>query len=158
MGTMLIYSETDNFVDELQAISPEVVMNKPKRDDLSNTDSTKIWERKAITRRIVCGVTTECCSHTLVLETNDWGFESQTNGLEDATTGWRAWLKRFLYDMKFRNQGLLEHDPSLQPLLEALASFQRPQDLFSKGAALKPFRVLQPSMVDILQVFKWHIQ
>lgn len=76
MGRLLVRGETGHdFVDELQAIPGELVVDKSGRGAFFNTDLMDRLKAKAITHLVICGVTTECCFDTTVREANDRGFE-----------------------------------------------------------------------------------
>ena len=76
MGRLLVRGEIGHdFVDELQAIPGEVVIDKPGRGAFFNTSLMEKLKAKAITHLIICGVTTECCFDITLREANDRGFE-----------------------------------------------------------------------------------
>lgn len=76
MGRLLVRGETGHdFVDELQAIPGEVVVDKSGKGAFFNTNLMEKLKAKAITHLIICGVTTECCFDTTFREANDRGFE-----------------------------------------------------------------------------------
>lgn len=76
MGRLLVRGEIGHdFVDELQAVPGEVVVDKPGRGAFFNTNLMDRLKAKAITHLIICGVTTECCFDTTFREANDRGFE-----------------------------------------------------------------------------------
>lgn len=76
MGRLLVRDERGHdFVDELQALPGEVVVDKPGKGAFFNTNLMVKLKAKAITHLIICGVTTECCFDTTFREANDRGFE-----------------------------------------------------------------------------------
>lgn len=76
MGRLLVRGERGHdFVDELQALPGEVVVDKPGKGAFFNTKLMDKLKAKAITHLIICGVTTECCFDTTFREANDRGFE-----------------------------------------------------------------------------------
>lgn len=76
MGRLLVRGERGHdFVDEMQALPGEVVIDKPGKGAFYNTNLMDKLKAKAITHLIVCGVTTECCFDTTFREANDRGLE-----------------------------------------------------------------------------------
>lgn len=76
MGRLLVRGEIGHdFVDDLQAIPGEVVVDKPGRGAFFNTNLMDRLKAKAITHLFIGGVTTECCFDTTFREANDRGFE-----------------------------------------------------------------------------------
>ncbi|KAL8883999.1 MAG: hypothetical protein Q9215_007862 [Flavoplaca cf. flavocitrina] len=105
MGRLLIRGEKGHdFVDELQPLPGEVVIDKPGRGAFWNTTLMDKLKAKAITHLLICGVTTECCFATTIREANDRGFECC--GVEDATAGYNDNFKRSTLDMIQWSEGL----------------------------------------------------
>ena len=76
MGRMLIRGEYGHdFVDELQPLPGEVVINKPGKGAFWNTSLLQKLKAKGVSHIIVSGVTSECCFATTIREANDRGFE-----------------------------------------------------------------------------------
>lgn len=76
MGRLLIRGEYGHdFVDELQPLPGEVVIDKPGKGAFWQTTLMDKLKAQAITHLIICGVTTECCFATSLREANDRGFE-----------------------------------------------------------------------------------
>ncbi|KAL8866689.1 MAG: hypothetical protein Q9198_008793 [Flavoplaca austrocitrina] len=120
MGRLLIRGEKGHdFVDELQPLPGEVVIDKPGRGAFWNTPLMDKLKAKAITHLLICGVTTECCFATTIREANDRGFECC--GVEEATAGYNDSFKSSTLDMIHWSEGLFGFVTSLQPILERLA-------------------------------------
>ncbi|KAL8893918.1 MAG: hypothetical protein Q9192_004788 [Flavoplaca navasiana] len=120
MGRLLIRGEKGHdFVDELQPLPDEIVIDKPGRGAFWNTPLMDKLKAKAITHLLICGVTTECCFATTLREANDRGFECC--GVEDATAGYNDNFKRSTLDMIHWSEGLFGFVASLQPIIDALA-------------------------------------
>lgn len=76
MGRLLVQGEYGHdFIDELQPIPGEVVIDKPGKGAFWNTRLLEKLKAKAITHLVVGGVTTECCFAGTIREANDRGFE-----------------------------------------------------------------------------------
>lgn len=76
MGRLLVRGEYGHdFVDALQPLPNEVVVDKPGKGAFWNTNLLDKLKARAITHLIVSGVTTECCFATTIREANDRGFE-----------------------------------------------------------------------------------
>ncbi len=75
MGRILIRGENGHdFVDELQPVESEVVIEKPGKGAFYSTELDLILRRANITDLLVAGVTTEVCVSSTVREANDRGY------------------------------------------------------------------------------------
>ncbi|KAH8732312.1 amidase signature domain-containing protein [Phaeosphaeriaceae sp. PMI808] len=122
LGRLLTRGEYGHdFVDELQPLPGEVVIDKPGKGSFWNTTILHDLKARAVTHLIVSGVTTECCFATTIREANDRGFECC--GIEEATSGYNdACFKKSTLDMIHWSQGLFGFIGNLEPLLDVLAS------------------------------------
>lgn len=76
MGRLLTRgSKSHDFVDELQPISGEIVLDKPGKGSFVATDLDLILRQRRIRQLLLTGVTTECCVHTTLRTANDLGYE-----------------------------------------------------------------------------------
>lgn len=84
MGRLLVRGEHGHdFIDELQPVAGEVVIDKPGYGAFHQTDLDQVLRNRAISQLILCGVTTEVCVHSTLREAVDRGYACQTVG--DAT-------------------------------------------------------------------------
>ena len=76
MGRLLTRgSKSHDFVDELQPVSGEIVLDKPGKGAFVATDLDLILRQRGIQTLLLTGVTTECCVHTTLRTANDLGYE-----------------------------------------------------------------------------------
>ncbi|MGD1854629.1 MAG: cysteine hydrolase family protein [Leptolyngbyaceae cyanobacterium] len=76
MGRLLTRgSKSHDFVDELQPVSGEIVLDKPGKGAFVATDLDLILRQRGIQQLLLTGVTTECCVHTTLRTANDLGYE-----------------------------------------------------------------------------------
>ncbi|MGK7907389.1 MAG: cysteine hydrolase family protein [Synechococcus sp.] len=76
MGRLLVRgSKSHDFVDELQPLSGEIVLDKPGKGAFVATDLDLILRQRDIQQLLFAGVTTECCVHTTLRSANDMGYE-----------------------------------------------------------------------------------
>ncbi|MBE9065271.1 isochorismatase family protein [Leptolyngbya cf. ectocarpi LEGE 11479] len=68
-------SKSHDFVDELQPVSGEIVLDKPGKGAFVATDLDLILRQREIRKLLLTGVTTECCVHTTLRTANDLGYE-----------------------------------------------------------------------------------
>lgn len=124
LGRLLVRgSYGQDFVDSLQPLPNEVVVDKAGKGAFWNTDLLHKLKARGITHLIVSGVTTECCFATSIREANDRGLECC--GIVEATAGYNPMFKDASLDMIYWSQGLFGYVGHLQPLLDALVPHQR---------------------------------
>lgn len=76
MGRLLTRgSKSHDFVDELQPVAGEIVLDKPGKGAFVATDLDLILRQRSIRQLLLTGVTTECCVHTTLRTANDLGYE-----------------------------------------------------------------------------------
>lgn len=76
LGRLLVRGEYGHdFIDELQALTGEPVVDKPGYGAFHQTDLAQILATSDIRRLYICGVTTEVCVHSTLREATDRGFE-----------------------------------------------------------------------------------
>lgn len=76
LGRLLVRGEYGHdFVDELQPLTGEPVVDKPGYGAFHQTDLAQILMSRGIRRLYLCGVTTEVCVHSTLREAADRGFE-----------------------------------------------------------------------------------
>ena len=98
MGRLLIRGEFGHdFIDELQPMASEVVIDKPGYGAFHQTVLAKVFAQHAVTILIICGVTTEVCVHSTLREAVDRGFSCIT--VADATAASNPALQKPAIDM-----------------------------------------------------------
>lgn len=76
LGRLLVRGEYGHdFIDELQPLNGEPVVDKPGYGAFHQTDLVQILATRDISRLYLCGVTTEVCVHSTLREAVDRGFE-----------------------------------------------------------------------------------
>jgi nicotinamidase-related amidase len=86
LGRLLVRGERGHdFVDELQPLPGEVVLDKPGYGAFHQTDLAQILAARGIDTLLLCGVTTEVCVHSTLREAVDRGFHCLT--VADACAG-----------------------------------------------------------------------
>ncbi|NET47889.1 MAG: cysteine hydrolase [Merismopedia sp. SIO2A8] len=76
MGRLLTRgSKSHDFVDELQPLPGEIVLDKPGKGAFVATDLDLILRQRRIQQLLFTGVTTECCVQTTLRTANDLGYE-----------------------------------------------------------------------------------
>lgn len=84
MGRLLVRGEYGHdFIDALQPVAGEVVIDKPGYGAFHQTDLSQVLQNRTIRQLILCGVTTEVCVHSTLREAVDHGYACVTVG--DAT-------------------------------------------------------------------------
>ena len=103
MGRILVRGEPGHdIIAELAPVSGEPVIDKTGKGAFYATDLDAMLRARAITRLVVCGVTTEVCVHTTVREANDRGFDCLV--LSDCVGSYNAEFQRVALEM-IRAQG-----------------------------------------------------
>ncbi len=76
MGRLLTRgSNSHDFVDQLQPVAGEIVLDKSGKGAFVATDLDLILRQRGIRQLLLTGVTTECCVHTTLRTANDLGYE-----------------------------------------------------------------------------------
>lgn len=76
MGRLLTRgSRSHDFVDGLQPLPGEIVLDKPGKGAFVATDLDLILRQRQIRQLLFAGVTTECCVQTTLRSANDLGYE-----------------------------------------------------------------------------------
>ena len=76
MGRLLTRgSKSHDFVEELQPLPNELVIDKPGKGSFIATDLDLMLRSNGIRQLLLTGVTTECCVHTTLRTANDLGYE-----------------------------------------------------------------------------------
>ena len=76
MGRLLTRgSKSHDFVDELQPMPGEIILDKPGKGSFVATDLDLILRQRGIRQLLFTGVTTECCVQTTLRTANDLGYE-----------------------------------------------------------------------------------
>jgi biuret amidohydrolase len=84
MGRLLVQGEYGHdFVDELQPLPSEVVIDKPGYGAFHATRLGSMLAARGMEQLIICGVTTEVCVHSTLREAVDRGYHCTT--VSDAT-------------------------------------------------------------------------
>ncbi len=82
LGRFLVRGEFGHdFIDELQPVAGEAVIDKPAYGAFHATDLEHILRSQGVTHLMLAGVTTQCCVHSTLREAVDRGFSCLT--LED---------------------------------------------------------------------------
>ncbi|MEA5464667.1 cysteine hydrolase family protein [Leptothoe sp. PORK10 BA2] len=90
-------SKSHDFVDELQPVSGEIVLDKPGKGAFVATDLDLILRQRGIRQLLLTGVTTECCVHTTLRTANDLGYECLL--LEDCCASLKPEFHRITVEM-----------------------------------------------------------
>ena len=81
LGRLLVRGEAGHdFIDELQPVAGEPVVDKPGYGAFHQTDLAQILATRGITQLVLCGVTTEVCVHSTLREAVDRGYACLTVG------------------------------------------------------------------------------
>ncbi|MEM8501664.1 MAG: cysteine hydrolase [Cyanobacteria bacterium P01_D01_bin.1] len=106
-------SKSHDFVDDLQPLPDEIVLDKPGKGAFVATDLDLILRQRQIKQLILTGVTTECCVHTTLRTANDLGYECLL--LEDCCASFNPEFHRVSVEMTetifgwvISSKGLLE--------------------------------------------------
>lgn len=126
LGRLLVRGEHGHgFVDELQPLPGEWVIDKPGYGAFYRTPLAQVLADHGIARLFVAGVTTEVCVHSTLREAVDRGFECTTVG--DATAASRADLQAAALAMIGVEGGLFGRVVNTDEAVDALAALG-PQD------------------------------
>jgi nicotinamidase-related amidase len=121
LGRLLIRGEYGHdFVDELQPIAGERVIDKPGFGAFYQTDLGPTLERRGVTHLIFTGVTTQCCVHSTLREAVDRGYWCLL--LEDCTAAFDPDVQKAAVDAVETEGGLFGWVSSSQPLIAAMAA------------------------------------
>jgi nicotinamidase-related amidase len=81
LGRLLIRGEYGHdFIDELQPLASEIVIDKPGYGAFNRTDLEQQLRLRGIEGIVLCGVTTEVCVHSTLREAVDLGYRCLTVG------------------------------------------------------------------------------
>ncbi len=76
LGRLLVRGEYGHdFIDELQPLFGEPVVDKPGYGAFHQTDLAQLLSTRGISRLYICGVTTEVCVHSTLREAADHGYD-----------------------------------------------------------------------------------
>ncbi len=90
-------SKSHDFVDQLQPVAGEIVLDKPGKGSFVATDLDLILRQRSIRQLLLTGVTTECCVHTTLRTANDLGYECLL--LEDCCASLKPEFHRVTVEM-----------------------------------------------------------
>ncbi len=77
LGRLLVRGEYGHdFIDELQPLPGEPVVDKPGYGAFHQTDLAQILQTRGIRHLLLCGVTTEVCVHSTLREAADRGYRN----------------------------------------------------------------------------------
>ena len=118
MGRLLTRgSRSHDFVDQLQPVTGEIVLDKPGKGSFGATDLDLILRQRGIRQLLLTGVTTECCVHTTLRTANDLGYECLL--LEDCCASFNPEFHRVSVEM---TQTIFGWVTSATKLLQAMGS------------------------------------
>jgi nicotinamidase-related amidase len=133
MGRLLVRGEHGHdFVDELQPVAGECVIDKPGYGAFHRTRLAQVLADHGIERLFIAGVTTEVCVHSTLREAVDRGFACTTVG--DATAASRADLQAAALAMIAVEGGLFGRVVTTNQAVDelaALAAQDAPRDRVS---------------------------
>ena len=119
MGRLLVRGEYGHdFIDELQPLAGEVVIDKPGYGAFHQTDLAQVLANRRISQLILCGVTTEVCVHSTLREAVDRGYACLT--VSDATAASNPALQAPALAMIGVEGGIFGRVASTAQLLAAL--------------------------------------
>ncbi|MGK7911703.1 MAG: cysteine hydrolase family protein [Synechococcus sp.] len=121
MGRLLVRgSKSHDFVDELQPLPGEIVLDKPGKGAFVATDLDLMLRQRRIQQLMFAGVTTECCVHTTLRSANDLGYECLL--LEDCCASFVPEFHRVTVDITQTIFGWVSDSKQLVELLGKTAS------------------------------------
>ncbi|MEL6221992.1 MAG: isochorismatase family cysteine hydrolase [Cyanobacteria bacterium J06627_8] len=119
MGRLLTRgSKSHDFIDELQPISGEILLDKPGKGAFVATDLDLILRQRGIRQLLLTGVTTECCVHTTLRTANDLGYECVL--LEDCCASFVPDFHRVTVEMTQKIFGWVTDSKQLIAALKSL--------------------------------------
>lgn len=127
MGRLLTRgSRSHDFVEQLQPVAGEIVLDKPGKGAFVATDLDLILRQRRIRQLLLTGVTTECCVHTTLRTANDLGYECLL--LEDCCASFNPEFHRISVEMTQTIFGwVISGTRLLQTLSSTLSSELLPQ-------------------------------
>lgn len=122
LGRLLVRGEHGHdFVDELQPLAGEVVIDKPGYGAFHATALAQMLQQRGVAQLLVCGVTTEVCVHSTVREAVDRGYHCVTVG--DATAASQPELQAPALAMLGVEGQIFGQVASTDQVVRALAAF-----------------------------------
>lgn len=121
LGRLLVRGEYGHdFIDELQPVKGEAVIDKPGYGAFHQTDLDLILHNRGITSLLLCGVTTEVCVHSTLREAVDRGYRCFT--VSDACAASNPALHAAALTMIDVEGGIFGRVVTTHELLAALAA------------------------------------
>ena len=119
MGRLLIRGEHgSDFIDELQPLPGEAVVDKPGKGAFYATDLHDMLGRLGAEQLVVCGVTTEVCVQSTIREANDRGYDCLL--VEDCTASYYPAFRQATIEMIRSSNALIGWTAPLAAVAAAL--------------------------------------